>query len=144
MSGFAHVPARDRLGIGSTRQHWRVSLIACIKSCSKTASHATLAHKNSGKHKDLRVVGRAASGDVAGASLLGWGMRLLDTANAPAVTVRMWQANFALHTNCCDAAGGHRNRRASRGFFIRHFSVGEIDNGPTRPATFAEATARYQ
>ena len=65
-----------------------MSLIACIKSCSKTASHAAPAHKNSSKHKDLRVVGRAASGDVAGASLLGWGMRLPDTADAPAVTAK--------------------------------------------------------
>ena len=47
--------------------------------CSTLIGLRTPARKNISKHKDLRIVGRAASGDVAGASLLGWAMRLRDT-----------------------------------------------------------------
>ena len=42
----------------------------------------------------------------------------------------MWQANFALHTNCCDAAGGCRNRPHSRGFSTR---VRAINSAPQQP-----------
>ena len=65
------------------------------------------AHKNSGKHKDLTIVGRAASGDVAGASFLGRVMRPVTPTNASAITAACKDVaghKCALHTNYCDAA----------------------------------------